>query len=48
LAVVGSERPVNEAMRAEREIFLDFISTSPDVKEGLSAFAEGRAPRFET
>jgi enoyl-CoA hydratase/carnithine racemase len=48
VAVVGSERPVNEAMRAEREIFLDFISTSPDVKEGLSAFAEGRAPRFET
>jgi enoyl-CoA hydratase/carnithine racemase len=43
---VGPERPVNEAMLAERDIFLDFISTSPDVKEGLSAFAEGRAPRF--
>jgi enoyl-CoA hydratase/carnithine racemase len=45
---VGPERPVHEAMLAEREIFLDFISTSPDVNEGLSAFAEGRAPRFET
>ena len=45
---VGPERTVNEAMLAEREIFLDFISTSPDVKEGLSAFAEGRAPHFES
>jgi hypothetical protein len=34
-------------MLAEREIFLDFIGSSQDVKEGLSAFAEGRAPRFE-
>lgn len=48
VGVVGPERSVHEAMLAEREIFLDFISTSPDVKEGLSAFAEGRAPRFET
>jgi enoyl-CoA hydratase/carnithine racemase len=48
VTAVGPEWPVNEAMRAEREIFLDFISTSADVKEGLSAFAEGRAPRFET
>ncbi|MGH8972457.1 MAG: enoyl-CoA hydratase/isomerase family protein [Acidimicrobiia bacterium] len=45
---VGTERPVNEAMLAEREIFLDFIATSADVKEGLAAFAEGRAPRFES
>ena len=46
VTAAGPERPVNEAMLAEREIFVDFISTSPDVKEGLSAFAEGRAPRF--
>jgi enoyl-CoA hydratase/carnithine racemase len=45
---VGTERPVNEAMLAEREIFLEFMARSPDVKEGLAAFAEGRAPRFET
>ncbi len=45
---VGTERPVNEAMLAEREIFLDFMETSPDVKEGLAAFAEGRTPRFES
>lgn len=46
VTAAGPERPVNEAMLAEREIFVDFISTSPDVKEGLSAFAEGRAPSF--
>jgi enoyl-CoA hydratase len=45
---VGSERPVNEALLAEREIFLDFMATSLDVKEGLTAFAEGRPPRFQS
>jgi enoyl-CoA hydratase/carnithine racemase len=45
---VGTERPVNEAMLAEREIFLDFMAKSPDVNEGLAAFAEDRVPRFES
>jgi enoyl-CoA hydratase/carnithine racemase len=45
---VGTERPVNEAMLAEREIFLDFMAKSRDVKEGLAAFAEDRVPRFES
>lgn len=48
VGAVGTERSVNEAMLAEREIFLDLMETSPDVKEGLAAFAEDRAPRFES
>jgi len=48
VAAAGPERPVGEAMAAEREIFLDFMDASGDVKEGLAAFAEGRPPRFES
>ncbi|MGH8990665.1 MAG: enoyl-CoA hydratase/isomerase family protein [Acidimicrobiia bacterium] len=47
-AAAGADRPVDEAILAEREIFLDLMETSPDVHEGLAAFGEGRTPRFET
>ncbi|MGH9040048.1 MAG: enoyl-CoA hydratase/isomerase family protein [Acidimicrobiia bacterium] len=48
LGAIGTERSVNEAILAEREIFLEFMATSPDVKEGLTAFGEGRAPKFQS
>jgi len=39
--------PFDEAIRAERERFLDHFLESPDGREGLAAFAERRKPRFD-
>lgn len=48
VTAAGPDRTLGDAMAAERDLFLDFMGESRDVKEGLAAFADGRPPEFET
>lgn len=42
----GSDRPLAEGLRLERELFLSELLPSEDLQEGLRAFQERRPPRF--
>ncbi len=42
----GQDLPVPDAVAYERDTFVQYVTTSPDPREGVRAFREKRQPRF--
>ena len=44
--LAGEDVPLETALNEERAALIEYFSTSPDPREGVTAFAEKRPPRF--
>ena len=44
--VQGEHLPLHDAINLEIEYFLEYLTTSPDMKEGFTAYKEKRKPAF--
>ena len=48
LIVTAATTPLDDGLAIEAEVAIDYATTSPDALEGILAFAEKRAPRFDS
>lgn len=42
----GLDLPLADGLRLEMDLLMEYLESSPDFREGVSAYREGRSPRF--